>query len=83
MALVEAGLVARTDLGDRMWRFELRGDRARHEKKHPHLVCTDCGRVECLADVEVQVKVVRGARRGLRTEDMEIQLRGRCEKCAA
>ena len=44
--LTEAGLLSRTDLGDHVWRFELRSERAGRGDEpsgHPHFVCTDCG----------------------------------------
>lgn len=81
MDLAEAGLVERRDLGDHVWRFELRGDGAAHAQQHPHLVCTDCGSVSCLEDVEVKVKVARGSR--LDPDELEVQLKGRCTDCAA
>jgi Fur family ferric uptake transcriptional regulator len=81
--LTDAGLVARTDLGDHVWRFELRADEGAHAQKHPHLVCTRCGEVSCLDDVKVEVKVLRGARRAIDTNALEVQLKGLCEHCAA
>jgi len=83
MDLSEAGLVERRDLGDHVWRFELRGVGAVHAQQHPHLICIDCGAVSCLDDVEVKVKLLRGSRRNLKTDDLEVQLKGRCNACAA
>ena len=79
--LTEAGLVSRSDHGDHVWRFELKGQAARHRRVHPHLVCTECGEVSCLTDVDVKITAVRGAALRLRTRDLEVQLRGRCERC--
>jgi Fur family ferric uptake transcriptional regulator len=83
MALTEAGLVRRTDLGDHVWRFELiRAYTAAHEMAHPHFVCTDCGTVSCLPGVTVRIdgggasSVARVARKGF-----EVQLRGVCGDC--
>jgi len=81
--LTDAGLLSRTDLGDHTWRFELRGDSGAHDRTHPHLVCTDCGKVSCLPDVQVQVKLSRGARHTFDPAALEVQLRGRCDRCAA
>lgn len=55
--LTEAGILARVELGDHVWRFELRGKDAagRHEETHPHFVCTSCGEVSCLDDVTVAI----------------------------
>ena len=80
--LAEAGLVSRTDLGDHVWRFELVGSAGRHAKVHPHLVCTECAQVSCLTEVEVKIVPVRGKVTRLRAKDLEVQLRGVCEKCA-
>jgi len=49
--LTEAGLAIRIDVGDRIWRFELRDRDANgqpSERHHPHAVCLRCGRVACL-----------------------------------
>ena len=79
--LTEAGLVSRSDLGDHVWRFELKGAAARHARVHPHLVCSDCGTVSCLTDVEVKITAMRGAPLRLRAQELEVQLRGLCERC--
>ncbi len=79
--LTEAGLVQRTDVGDHVWRFELKkqgGDEARH----PHFTCTDCGTVSCLPAVSLKVKAHRAVPRSLTQQRVEIQLRGICDKCA-
>lgn len=55
--LTEAGILARVDLGDHVWRFELRAQdpAGRHAESHPHFVCTSCGEVSCLDDVTVEI----------------------------
>ena len=79
--LTEAGLVQRTDLGDHVWRFELkRGDGERI--RHPHFTCTDCGTVSCLPEVTVSVKSGKGVPKSLSKQKVEIQLRGKCDDCA-
>ncbi len=77
--LTGAGLVRRSDLGDHVWRFEL--ERAPGEK-HPHFTCTDCGTVECLPEVTVQVARGRRAPRAIGQRKVEVQLRGLCDDCA-
>lgn len=54
--LVEVGLAARMDLGDRVWRFEGRARAGALE--HPHALCVDCGVVRCLSST---VEVARPA----------------------
>lgn len=79
--LTDAGLVQRTDLGDHVWRFELKrggGD----ELRHPHFTCTDCGAVSCLPEVTLSVKPGRGVPKALNRQKVEIQLRGVCDDCS-
>jgi Fur family transcriptional regulator, ferric uptake regulator len=57
--LTDAKLVTRVDLGDHVWRFEAKrhggGDGHGHGGDHPHFVCTTCGEVSCLDDVNVAI----------------------------
>ena len=49
--------MSRVELGDHVWRFELKpagGAHARGED-HPHFLCTSCGEVSCLDDVDVAI----------------------------
>lgn len=66
--LTEAGLLSRIDLGDHVWRFELKA-------KHPHFVCTDCGDVACLSESDIQVSGHKLA------AVSEILLKGHCRDC--
>ena len=76
--LAEAGLLARNDLGDHVWRFERkRGS----PEGHPHFVCVDCGEVSCLPEVAVKVVAASGAPRALGTKQVEVQVKGRCDDC--
>lgn len=77
--LADAGLVIRSELGDHVWRFELRDPDAKDDGKHPHFMCVDCGGVTCLSDVEFDPATrKRAAQVGVVTE---ILLKGRCRKC--
>ena len=77
--LTEAGLVQRTDLGDHVWRFELkRGEGG--SVRHPHFTCTDCGAVSCLPEVTISVKTGKGVPKSLSKQKVEIQLRGKCDE---
>jgi Fur family transcriptional regulator, ferric uptake regulator len=81
--LTEAGLVRRSDIGDHVWRFELLREESNHNAaEHPHFMCNRCGEVVCLPDEIVEVKATRGLPRSLRKMDVEIQIRGRCDRCA-
>ncbi|WP_437229898.1 Fur family transcriptional regulator [Planctomicrobium sp. SH661] len=76
--LAEANLVRRTELGDHVWRFELKGSK-RHQDDHPHFVCMDCGEVTCLSDVELtSASRKRSNEVGQVTE---ILLKGHCATC--
>src|SRR5688500_8997073 len=78
--LAEAGLARRTDLGDHVWRFEAVA--AGHgADPHPHFVCTSCGAIECLPDVELALRKTRTPR-AVRARAVEIQLRGLCDGCS-
>jgi len=81
--LSDAGLLRRTDVGDHVWRFEaINHDAA----AHPHFVCTECGVVECLPEVELAMrrpepsKRVR-APRAVKQRQVEVHVRGRCDAC--
>ncbi|MEX0703323.1 MAG: transcriptional repressor [Planctomycetales bacterium] len=77
--LTEAGLLARTELGDHVWRFEVRGPDDPDRGTHPHFVCVDCGRVTCLTDVTFDAATrKRAAQLG---EVTEVLLKGRCTDC--
>lgn len=65
--LAEVGLLSRIDLGDHVWRFEVKS-------AHPHFVCTDCGDISCLSDTDIQVSTKRVA-------VSEVLLKGHCEDC--
>jgi Fur family ferric uptake transcriptional regulator len=57
--LTEAKIFSRVELGDHVWRFEMRhGDAT----EHPHFLCTSCGEVSCLDDVEVAITPKPGAK---------------------
>lgn len=76
LALTEAGLLVRTQLGDNVWRFELPLSPTARHGEHPHFVCSDCGNVACLPAGSV---ALRGE--ATRNQVAEVQLRGRCVGC--
>jgi Fur family ferric uptake transcriptional regulator len=82
--LTEVQLLRKTDVGDHVWRYELRADEHGHvEAEHPHFVCTSCGEVSCLpgltvalpSDARVPKAVIEGIAR--------VQLSGECDVCEA
>jgi len=83
--LTEIGLLSRTDVGDHVWRFELKreGQRGHQTAEHPHFMCTDCGEVACLPGVNVRISPTPSAPRALNTKNVVVQLQGLCDRCAA
>jgi len=82
VTLVEAGFVRRTDMGDHVWRFEVTTEDADGEAhEHAHFLCTGCGEVTCMPELEL--KLPRGGRvpQSVRSRAVEVQLRGLCDDC--
>lgn len=79
--LAEAGLLRRMDLGDHVWRYELLDACRAIADDHAHFLCTTCGEVACLPEVEV--RAVDGGRlpEALRGADVELKLTGTCRDC--
>lgn len=75
--LAGAGLVTRTDVGDHVWRFELRAAGGEPDSLHPHFLCTACGTVSCMP--ETSVELPRRTTSPGRID--QILLKGRCHDC--
>lgn len=78
--MAAAGILRRVDLGDRVWRYELADDSTHHDgNDHPHFLCTACGDVSCLEQVDVTFggSVPSAVSLG----SVAIQLRGVCDAC--
>lgn len=82
MDLAEANLVARAELGDHVWRFEIRREGHDHDAEHPHFVCIDCGEVTCLHDVNVAITPSPGTKHSKIGDLTEVLLKGHCGKCS-
>ncbi len=78
----EAGLVARLDLGDHVWRFELLRDFEKPHVEHPHFMCVDCGNVECLPNIDVTFSPSQRGRKKRIGEVTEVLLKGHCLNCS-
>ena len=79
--LNEAELISRTELGDHVWRFEVRDPDNPEADQHPHFVCVECGSVTCLGDMEFTTASKRRAKTiGSITE---ILIKGHCDTCVA
>lgn len=81
MDLAEVGILVRSDVGDHIWRFELRRE---HDdlSAHPHFVCTDCGGVTCLPEASVTLRPSKQAPKALRGRDVVVSVKGVCDACA-
>ena len=80
--LADAGLVSRVELGDHVWRYEVRdGEHASGDREHSHFVCNDCGTVSCLPEVSIAIRPAPGSRRSVVAEISDVVLKGRCESC--
>ena len=77
--LVEAGLVTRKELGDHVWRFELRDESHPVGCEHAHFICIDCGRVTCLHQLEMSASVMKSLQEV--GQVTEILVRGHCDEC--
>lgn len=77
----DAGLASRLDLGDQVWRFELRSEDGPQHAEHPHFMCLGCGGVECLADVQVTIVPKKGSGQRSIGEVTEVLLKGHCPSC--
>lgn len=79
--LAEVGIVKRVDLGDHVWRFEIKAKDGGHADAHPHFVCTDCGAVSCLTDVDVRIIRGKHAPKSLASKNVAIQITAKCDAC--
>ena len=75
--LTDAGLLHRTHIG-RAWNFE---DGDGHKGHHAHFVCSECGLIECLDDVEIKVAPKSSKARGVPAKNYSVELSGTCDDC--
>lgn len=75
-------LARRADLGDHVWRFEATPAGHDNDDHHPHFVCNACGVVECIADLVLTLPSSAAAPKSIRAREVEVQITGRCDRCA-
>ena len=80
MDLSEAGLLRRSELGDRTWRFEVSCDHG-HADHTAHFLCSECGDITCLPDLVVTPRDGHALPFALSQGDIEVQILGRCDTC--
>ena len=81
---VRKKLVHRVRGEDRSWLFAISDlDRPALEHLHPHFVCDECGKVECLGDAQIPQTLVRSLGVGSQYDVTypEVVLHGVCPKC--
>ncbi|MEL6178997.1 MAG: transcriptional repressor [Myxococcota bacterium] len=78
--LTEVGILHRSELGDRVWRFEV-VSHAHDTTGHPHFVCIDCGLVECLTGYDLPTAPDGNVPQAVLHGDVEVTLRGQCDTC--
>ena len=76
--LTDVDLVSRTELGDHVWRFEIR-DPNHDRSSHPHFVCVDCGTVSCMEGISLPDDKQRKSLNISRIS--EILVKGHCLVC--
>ncbi len=79
-AFLKAGIVHRVESGDRAWRFAICGCDTRGHC-HPHFICKQCGKVECLSGHKLPELGEMQA--GYEAEEQEFYIRGRCAGCSS
>jgi Fur family transcriptional regulator, ferric uptake regulator len=79
--MAEAGLLTRMELGDRLWRYELRRASPADQAEHLHFLCVDCGKIECLNGTSVATALTASIRRATEGTISEVLLKGRCQQC--
>jgi len=78
-------LVHRVRGEDRTWRYALEHTSAAPAHQHPHFVCEDCGKVECIEQATIPERFVKSLSIDARysVSYAEVLLHGRCAKCQA
>lgn len=80
---VRKKIVHRVRGEDRSWRYAMGDSQHKPEHQHPHFVCAECGRVECLDHAQVPPGFVQtlGVGRRYAITYAEVVLHGTCPKC--
>ena len=77
MDLIDVGLVSRFDAGDHTWRYEFHPPDS--IAAHPHFLCTDCGTVSCVDEVELRPAKVSSPKSIAKVS--EVLIKGQCLDC--
>jgi Fur family ferric uptake transcriptional regulator len=78
--LTDQGLAHKVSGEDRVWRFSAAGHRQARGVGHAHFECSSCGKVICLDRTRLpSIPLPAGYRRS----DVEVTVKGSCDRCAA
>ncbi|HVT88268.1 MAG TPA: Fur family transcriptional regulator [Tepidisphaeraceae bacterium] len=82
-AFVRKKLVHRVRGSDRSWLYAISVSDERPQHLHPHFVCDDCGKVECLEHVQIPHTLLSslGVNGKYKVRWPEVVLHGLCPKC--
>lgn len=76
--LVRSGLVQKVRFGENLARYE----HTYGHERHDHLICTQCGHVEEISDMELEQQIQHiASQRMFRIRDRSIQIFGLCPVC--
>lgn len=78
--LSEAGLLRRSEVGDRTWRFEISCEHG-HSDHIAHFLCRECGDIACLPELTVVPKAGNTLPLALTRGEIEVQVLGSCDGC--
>jgi Fur family ferric uptake transcriptional regulator len=77
------GVIHRIRGEDRVWRYAMGDSHETTTHQHPHFICEDCGKVECLKDAEIPRNFVKTLAVGAKytVSYPEVVLHGTCPRC--
>jgi Fur family ferric uptake transcriptional regulator len=80
--MAEAGLLARMELGDHVWRYEVSStSRDGENAAHPHFLCVDCGSIVCLNEMDMNPLQKKSSGAGRVGQVTEVLFKGHCHDC--
>jgi len=79
----QKGVAHRVRGEDRVWRYALGDPHETAAHQHPHFVCEECGKVECLKDAEIPSSFIASLGVGGKyaIHYPEVVLHGVCPRC--
>jgi Fur family ferric uptake transcriptional regulator len=78
-SMAQTGIVHRAFVDGRSQYYEL-GDKCSEHQCHPHFICSDCGRTQCLP--EVSVPLASSPPAGFVIHRQQVRLEGLCPDCS-